>query len=85
MPADPASRRLGDVAQLVAALAAAGYKRETIKKTRDALAMTLDFHKIEPNPARDNRSYSGAMSCGSEPQKEVTLRPSAPIRSASAH
>jgi integrase len=44
-----------DVADLIAALTEAKYKRETIKKTRDALAMVLDFHSVEPNPARDRR------------------------------
>jgi integrase len=44
-----------DVAALVTALVEAGYKRETIKKSRDALAMMLDFHKVEPNVARDKR------------------------------
>jgi integrase len=44
-----------DVTELVAALHAKPYKRETIKKTRDALAMTLDFFAIDPNVARDDR------------------------------
>jgi integrase len=44
-----------DVAALVAAMVEKPYKRETIKKTRDALALTLDFHNVEPNPARDKR------------------------------
>jgi integrase len=44
-----------DVTSLVAALTEAGYKRETIKKSRDALAQCLDFHRIDPNPARDSR------------------------------
>jgi len=44
-----------DVTAVVAALAAAGYKRETISKSRDALAMTLDHHQVEPNVARDKR------------------------------
>jgi integrase len=44
-----------DVADLVAALAAAGYKRETLRKTRTALAQTLDFHGVSPNPVRDER------------------------------
>jgi integrase len=43
------------VAALVAALTEAGYKRETIRKTRTALSQTLDFHKVEPNVARDER------------------------------
>jgi integrase len=46
---------VADVTALIAALAAKEYKRETIKKTRDALAMTLDHFGIEPNPARDKR------------------------------
>jgi integrase len=44
-----------DAAGLIAALTTAGYKRETIRKTRAALAMTLDHHRIEPNVARDER------------------------------
>jgi hypothetical protein len=44
-----------DVTALVAALSEAGYQRETISKSRDALAMTLDHHRIEPNVARDKR------------------------------
>jgi integrase len=43
------------VAELVAKLAAVPYKRETIRKTRTALAQTLDFVGIDPNPARDQR------------------------------
>jgi len=44
-----------NVTDLIAALSAEGYKRETIKKSRDALAMTLDFFAVDPNPARDTR------------------------------
>jgi integrase len=44
-----------DVTDLVDALTAAGYKRETIRKTRTALAQTLDYYKVDPNPARDDR------------------------------
>jgi hypothetical protein len=43
------------VADLIAALAAAGYKRETLRKSRTALAQTLDFFDVTPNPARDER------------------------------
>ncbi len=46
---------VADVADLIAALAAAGYKRETLRKTRTVLAQTLDFHDVKPNPARDER------------------------------
>jgi integrase len=54
------SRRLDelgyeDVAALVAALVAKGYKRGTVKKTRTALAQCLDFFAVEPNVARDER------------------------------
>ena len=42
-----------DVAALVGTLAAAGYKRETIRKSTTALAQVLDFAGISPNPARD--------------------------------
>jgi integrase len=44
-----------DVTGLIAALVENGYKRETIKKTRDALAMVLDFVRVAPNAARDKR------------------------------
>jgi integrase len=44
-----------DVTALVAALTEVGYKRETISKSRDALAMVLDHYRIEPNVARDKR------------------------------
>jgi integrase len=44
-----------DVSDLVDGLAAAGYKRETIRKTRTALAQTLDYSKVTPNAARDER------------------------------
>jgi integrase len=44
-----------DVAALVSALVEAGYKRETTRKTRTALAQTLDFYAIDPNPVRDPR------------------------------
>jgi integrase len=44
-----------DVAALVAALVEAGYKRETIRKTRTAFAQCLDFYAVEPNPVRDTR------------------------------
>jgi hypothetical protein len=37
-----------DVAALLAALTTT-YKRETIRKTRTALAQTLDFYELEPN------------------------------------
>jgi integrase len=44
-----------DVAALVASLVEVPYKRETIKKSRSALAQTLDFYRVEPNVARDER------------------------------
>jgi integrase len=43
------------MAELIAALTEAKYKRESIRKTRAALAMCLDFHNVEPNVARDPR------------------------------
>jgi integrase len=43
-----------DVAAMAAAMAD-DYKRETIKKSRDYLAMVLDHYAIDPNPARDQR------------------------------
>jgi integrase len=44
-----------DVTALVAGLAAHPYKRETIRKTRTALAQVLDHYEIDPNPVRDSR------------------------------
>jgi integrase len=44
-----------DVAVLIAGLAKAGYKRETIRKTRTVLSQTLDFYELDPNVARDER------------------------------
>ena len=41
------------VADLVAALHAAGLKRQTIRKTVSVLAMILDHAGIQPNPARE--------------------------------
>jgi integrase len=46
---------VADVADLISALTEAGYKRETIRKTRTALAQTLDFYTVDPNPVRDER------------------------------
>lgn len=42
-----------DVAELVAKLSAEGKARESIRKTRTALAMVFDFAGVAPNPARD--------------------------------
>jgi integrase len=44
-----------DVAALVAELAAAGRRKQTIRKTVSVLAMILDHHGVQPNPARDRR------------------------------
>jgi NAD(P)-binding Rossmann-like domain len=44
-----------DVAVLIAGLAKAGYKRETIRKTLTVLSQTLDFYELDPNVARDER------------------------------
>jgi integrase len=44
-----------DATGLVATLAAAKYKRETIRKTRTALAQCLDFYAVDPSPVRDER------------------------------
>jgi integrase len=44
-----------DVAELVANLAEAGLRKQTIRKTVSVLAMILDHHGIAPNPARDAR------------------------------
>ena len=46
---------VADVTALIGALVKAGYKRETIRKTRTALAQTLDFYGVDPNPVRDQR------------------------------
>jgi integrase len=44
-----------DCVSLVNAMIAHAYKKDTIKKSRDALAMVLDYAEIKPNPARDKR------------------------------
>ena len=43
------------VAEFVAALAAEGYKRRTIRKTLQTLGMVLDHAGVEPNPVRDRQ------------------------------
>jgi integrase len=43
----------GTVANVVGALHTAGSARETIRKSVTAIAMTLDYAGITPNPARD--------------------------------
>jgi integrase len=48
--------RPADIAELVAKLAEAGKRRETIRKTVMALAMIFDHAAVEPNPARDKRT-----------------------------
>jgi integrase len=42
-----------DVQHLVDRLAADGKARESIRKSKTALAMVLDFARVRPNPARD--------------------------------
>jgi integrase len=42
-----------EIADLVAALHAEGKARESIRKTRTAIAMVLDHERVTPNPARD--------------------------------
>ena len=44
-----------DVAELVTVLAAAGKKRETIRKSVKYLAAVLDYAGVDPNPARDKQ------------------------------
>jgi integrase len=44
-----------DVADLVAELSETGLRKQTIRKTTSVLAMILDHHGIQPNPARDPR------------------------------
>jgi integrase len=44
-----------DITTAIAALTAAGYKRETIKKSRDAIAQVIDHYQLDPNPVRDKR------------------------------
>jgi integrase len=46
---------VGDMNDLVAGLVADGSKRETIRKSRGALAQLLDHYEIDPNVARDKR------------------------------
>lgn len=43
------------VADLVADLTKAGLRKQTIRKTVSVLAMILDHHGVQPNPARDKR------------------------------
>jgi integrase len=43
------------VAGLVSELAEAGLRKQTIRKTVSVLAMILDHHGVQPNPARDKR------------------------------
>jgi hypothetical protein len=44
-----------DVAALVGELTDAGLRKQTIRKTVSVLAMILDHHGVQPNPARDPR------------------------------
>ena len=44
-----------DVAALVGELTEAGLRKQTIRKTVSVLAMILDHHGVQPNPARDPR------------------------------
>jgi integrase len=44
-----------DVVDLIAVLHAHSFKRETIRKSKTALALTLDYFDVTPNPARDPR------------------------------
>ena len=46
---------VADVQRLVDVLAAGGKARESIRKSRTALAMVLDHVGVAPNPARDRR------------------------------
>jgi integrase len=43
------------VADLVAELTEAGLRKQTIRKTVSVMAMILDHHGVQPNPARDKR------------------------------
>jgi integrase len=56
-----------DVAALVAELAEAGLRKQTIRKTVSVLAMILDHHGVQPNPARDPR-----VKLPREPRRELT-------------
>lgn len=42
-------------AEIVAELTQAGLRKQTIRKTVSVLAMVLDHHGVQPNPARDRR------------------------------
>jgi integrase len=46
---------VADVTSLVVKLHAAGYRRETLRKTKTVLSQVLDFVDVDPNPARDDR------------------------------
>jgi integrase len=46
---------VADITDLIAKLHAAGYKRETLRKTKTVLSQVLDFAGVDDNPARDDR------------------------------
>jgi integrase len=55
------------VTALIAELHEGGLKRESIRKTVSTLSQVLDFHKVEPNPARD-RNVKFAREAKREPK-----------------
>ena len=57
---------LDDVTAAIAGLAAAGYKRETIKKSRDALEMVLTTTASTRTPFATSASAPGGAISGSE-------------------
>jgi integrase len=59
-----------NVAELVSELSERGLRKQTIRKTISVLAMILDHHGIQPNPARDKRVKL---------PREEKLEPSPPI------
>jgi integrase len=56
------------LAELVADLDADGKARESIRKTRTAIAMVLDFAGVSPNPARDRITVRLLRSEREEPE-----------------
>ncbi len=57
-----------DVSRMVTELSAAGAARETVRKSLTALAMTLDFAGVAPNPARDRVHVRLPRSEAQEPE-----------------
>jgi integrase len=46
---------VADITYTISKLHAAGYRRETLRKTKTVLSQVLDFAGVDDNPARDDR------------------------------